>query len=1043
MKIVHIGDVHWRSLTRHDEYRRAFEKMFVELEHVKPDVIAICGDIVHSKTQGISPEIIDQLTWWFKRLADICPVHVILGNHDGNLMNPHRQDAISPIINAIGDPRIHLYKQSGVYPLAEGFNWCVFSVFDESGWAHVKPIPGAINIALFHGSVGGSTTDQGWQLDADLDVGFFDGYDFVLLGDIHKRQFLGYRDGKPWIGYSGSTIMQSYGEQPGKGFLLWDIRSRDDFDVEFKPVEHDREFWTVDWRGSLRETLDAAKKLPRGARIRVKSDVLIPQVEVKQLSTELLALHGASEVVFKDDYVIDSNIIDTKDVTIVRQDLRNVDTIFKLFKGYFNDQAFSTEEWEIVRQLIEKYIQRANAEDSAVRNIRWSLKDLTFDNTFGYGRGNHINFKHLSGITGIFGPNRAGKSSIIGTIMYTLFNGSDRGSIKNLHVINSRKAHCRSKLLFSIDSKDYCVERQTVKHESRGVHHAVTSLNFAEVDENGDVARDLNGEQRTDTEKVVRALVGTSEDCMLTAVAAQGDMNKFIDAGSSYRDQVISRFLDLVIFDKLMFYAKEDSSLIKAEVKNAPDKDWDTLITSKGAEMQKCASEILRNEKLLKEKRETLEKLRVVLATTSAGDVITQSDVDRVRNAIDSLRAEIAALRMSVRTASDDGKKLSVDLMNVKEEMASIPVSELKEKLRAISVLKDTIAGLKQKFEKEKGLLAAQERSVLRLSDVPCGDEFPNCMYIKDSHADKAKIESQGLLVEKLLGEVAVAETSLKALDASEIEHRLSRHADLLKRESSLNLIIMENRRHVENDERQIVTSEQKLVDHEMKLADYISRVVEDDESEALKSSISDLQRVIDDLDAKRVRAASRKGSLYTEITALQKEKERFKLLRSQWRVYEMFISATSKKGIPAQIVNSQLPLINAEIARILHGVVDYTLRFEKDDESSTTEIYLDYGDSARLIELSSGMEKMIGALAIRVALLNASSLPKPDFLVVDEGFGSLDESNIEACNRMLVSLKRWFKNIIVISHIDAVKDIADNVIEVSRDGKDSHVEVD
>jgi exonuclease SbcC len=85
-------------------------------------------------------------------------------------------------------------------------------------------------------------------------------------------------------------------------------------------------------------------------------------------------------------------------------------------------------------------------------------------------------------------------------------------------------------------------------------------------------------------------------------------------------------------------------------------------------------------------------------------------------------------------------------------------------------------------------------------------------------------------------------------------------------------------------------------------------------------------------------------------------------------------------------------------------------------------------------------MEKMISSLAIRVALINVSSLPKSSMLIIDEGFGSLDETNLEACGRLLQSLKKWFKNIIIISHIDAIKDIVDNTIEITKTGVDSHV---
>ena len=47
---------------------------------------------------------------------------------------------------------------------------------------------------------------------------------------------------------------------------------------------------------------------------------------------------------------------------------------------------------------------------------------------------------------------------------------------------------------------------------------------------------------------------------------------------------------------------------------------------------------------------------------------------------------------------------------------------------------------------------------------------------------------------------------------------------------------------------------------------------------------------------------------------------------------------------------------------------------------------------------------------------------------------------NIESCHLLLKSLKKWFKNIFVISHVDGIKDIVDNVIDITKKGKDSNV---
>ena len=170
------------------------------------------------------------------------------------------------------------------------------------------------------------------------------------------------------------------------------------------------------------------------------------------------------------------------------------------------------------------------------------------------------------------------------------------------------------------------------------------------------------------------------------------------------------------------------------------------------------------------------------------------------------------------------------------------------------------------------------------------------------------------------------------------------------------------------------------------------------------------------------------------------KEKKEYESLLTDWRVYGLIMNAVNKKGIPLQILSSQLPKINYEISKILQGVVGFTVELEADQNSNAMDIYINYGDSRRVIECGSGMEKMVSSLAIRVALINISSLPKTDLLMIDEGFGALDEMNIEACNRLLESLKKWFRTIIVISHIDAVKDAVVNVLEITHKGKDSRV---
>jgi DNA repair exonuclease SbcCD ATPase subunit len=140
-------------------------------------------------------------------------------------------------------------------------------------------------------------------------------------------------------------------------------------------------------------------------------------------------------------------------------------------------------------------------------------------------------------------------------------------------------------------------------------------------------------------------------------------------------------------------------------------------------------------------------------------------------------------------------------------------------------------------------------------------------------------------------------------------------------------------------------------------------------------------------------------------------------------------------------VLKTQLPAINTELAKLLGGLVDFNITFDTEPGSNTMDIWIEDGHSRRILELGSGMEKMLASIAIRVALINLSSLPKSDLLVLDEGFNALDEEHVGKCLELLQTLKGYFKTVLVISHMQRVKEAADSIIEVVSTGQDSRVE--
>jgi DNA repair exonuclease SbcCD ATPase subunit len=71
--------------------------------------------------------------------------------------------------------------------------------------------------------------------------------------------------------------------------------------------------------------------------------------------------------------------------------------------------------------------------------------------------------------------------------------------------------------------------------------------------------------------------------------------------------------------------------------------------------------------------------------------------------------------------------------------------------------------------------------------------------------------------------------------------------------------------------------------------------------------------------------------------------------------------------------------------------------------------------------------------MAIRLALLNVSTLPKSDIFILDEPGTALDEDNMEGFVRMLDMIKIQFKTVVLISHLDSLKDCVDSQLIIEK----------
>jgi len=233
-KVIHIADLHIRTIQMHELYKEQFEKLLNEInelrigweqEGITGDEIRIvvAGDIAHQKI-NISNEQLMLTSWFLKELSYLGNVVIIPGNHDFLENNTQRLDSISPVVDLLDDTRIQYYKDSGVYP-DENINWVVYSLYQHNVRPEFKKEEGKLHIGLFHGPIMGLSTDMGFEFEDAYDQLNFVGLDLLLCGDIHKRQTFTLPEGGKAV-MIGSLIQQNFGETvKHHGYGIYDVET--------------------------------------------------------------------------------------------------------------------------------------------------------------------------------------------------------------------------------------------------------------------------------------------------------------------------------------------------------------------------------------------------------------------------------------------------------------------------------------------------------------------------------------------------------------------------------------------------------------------------------------------------------------------------------------------------------------------------------------------------------------------------------------------------------------------------------------------------
>jgi exonuclease SbcC len=191
------------------------------------------------------------------------------------------------------------------------------------------------------------------------------------------------------------------------------------------------------------------------------------------------------------------------------------------------------------------------------------------------------------------------------------------------------------------------------------------------------------------------------------------------------------------------------------------------------------------------------------------------------------------------------------------------------------------------------------------------------------------------------------------------------------------------------------------------------------------------------------VAQAGKRGRLLDDLEVLNREAS----------IYNQLREAFGKKGLQAMIIESAIPEVEVEANRLLNRMSDgrMSLRLETQREkvtggvAETLDIVISDELGSRAYEMYSGGEAFRANLALRIAiskLLARRAGARLQTLVIDEGFGTQDAQGRRLLVEAISSIQSEFERILVITHIEELKDMFPARIDVVKTASGSRVSI-
>jgi DNA repair exonuclease SbcCD ATPase subunit len=653
------------------------------------------------------------------------------------------------------------------------------------------------------------------------------------------------------------------------------------------------------------------------------------------------------------------------------------------------------------------------------------------------------------------------------------------------------------KLFLTINGEKYRINRRITTKKGKNTFKITCEKLTKEYDDDGNVVgekwTDKVSDRKTAEQKEVHQLVedaiGTFDDFTKTSLQSQGGAGDYLNQKQQPKNDLISRFLGLETFKERHDYAKTFFNDVKRKQKDLGNtieienkiKDIDIQTADKNTELdsfkeEKGISQIKQsdvNDDIL-ELTKQIEKVedsgiknvsmaKIEIGQLETGVKVLAEGISKTEEWLsknfkkelpfkEGETAESLQIKLNNDSASLNKVETSFDALSKwvsdNPEKKEIDVSKFPTEIEGI---KKKVSDLENKMLTYQGKCCPTcghiEHQADPLKEEDCLEDIKINKELLEYKEDKVKendiiiahnkkVEDSNSRIDLLAQSISVKK------DANKI---LQDKIDLINSSKD----IIEHNNTVESQAKELNNKKSLLESDSKKIETLKEGVVKFDSNKDKIKSNSDIQ---DNIDEKTNLSKTYQLSVFNldkninkvfgEIKVLENNKENFgdklssiKNSEKLFKKYSIYMQAVHRDGIPAAIVRKKLPIINSKINAILSEVVDFKIELEILSNGDVIEKFFFSEDKSDALPLTSasGSQKFIASIVITEALRYMSRLTKPSLRIIDEGFGTLDDELTMGVVNILNYLRNKYKNVLIITHRNEIKDFADNIIEVTK----------